>query len=103
LGPDFRQVEDVPAKVLSFHRIEDLHVYHPRWVLSPFDGLEQVLCLLIRIGRMHCGSFVVREVLDPLIGLYMDLHIIEASVLGEFIGGRNKHSCVYTNRAYLSR
>jgi uncharacterized membrane protein len=36
---------------------------------------------------MHCGSFVVREVLDPLIGLYMDLHIIEASVLlGEFIG-----------------
>jgi hypothetical protein len=36
---------------------------------------------------MHCGSFFICEVLDPLVGLYVYLHVLETSIIfGEFIG-----------------
>ena len=87
MRPDFCQVEDVPAITLSICGVKDLNVYCPRWVLSLFDGLEQVLSLPVGIGRVHCRSFLIRKVLDSLIGLYVYLHVFETSVLlGELVG-----------------
>ena len=67
LGPDFGQVEDVPAKFLGLGGGEDLDVAGPGGVGAVLDGVEKVLGVPVGVFSGHFAGFVVGESLTALI------------------------------------
>lgn len=80
LRPDLGQVEDVPAELLGLLRAQGLHVAGPRGVLTPLDGLEQVLGVPVRVAGRELTSLLVREGLVALVSLAVDLDVVESAV-----------------------
>src|ERR1700732_3924860 len=67
VGPDFCQVEDVPAEFLGLFGREELHVTSPGGELSGFDLLKEILGGVVRVGTGEIASLFVGEVLDALV------------------------------------
>lgn len=87
LGPDFGQVKDVPAKFFGLGGGEDLDVAGPGGAGAVLDGVEKVLGMPVGVFSGHLAGFVVGEGLAALIGLAVDLDVVESAVgLGEFVG-----------------
>ena len=87
LRPDFGEVEDVPAEFLGVAWGEDLEVTGPGRVVAFLDGVEEVLRMPVRVLGGHFARFLVVEGFTALIGLAVDLDIVEGTVrLGKFVG-----------------
>lgn len=87
LGPDFGQVEDVPAEFFGLFGGEGLDVDGPGWEVAFGDGVEEVLGVPVWVLACHLACFRVGEGLAPLVGLEVDLDVDEASVgLCELVG-----------------
>ena len=80
LRPNFGQVEDVPFKLLGFVGAQHLHITGPGRKVSVLNRAEQILRVPIRIFGRHCRRLFVVECLAPLIGLAMNLNIVEGPV-----------------------
>lgn len=81
LWPDLGQVEDVPAELLGLLRREDLNVDGPRWVVALLDSLKEVLGMPVWVVTSKLAGLLVVQGLDALVGLQVDLDIVESSVL----------------------
>lgn len=87
LRPNLGQIEDIPAKLFSLFRAQDLKVAGPAWVFTILDGVEEVLRVPVRILRCHVAGFSIGEGLAALVGFAVDLDIVERAVrFGELIG-----------------
>lgn len=87
LRPDLGQVEDVPAELFGLLGAQDLHVAGPRGVLAALDGGEQVLGVPVRVLGGQAAGLLVVEGLAALVGLAVDLHVVEGAVgLGPLVG-----------------
>ena len=87
LGPDLREVEDVPAEFLGVARREDLYVAGPGGVVALLDRVEKVLGMPVGILGSHFRGFFVVEGFAALVGLAVDLNIVEGAIrLGKFVG-----------------
>jgi hypothetical protein len=80
LWPDLGQVEDVPAELLSFFWRENLDVDGPAWEVTFLDRVEQILGVPVWVLGCHLASLFIGESLATLVGLKMDLDIVEASI-----------------------
>lgn len=86
LRPDFCEVEDVPAEFLGLFRREHLDVAGPGGGVSVLDGVEEVLRVPVWVFGGHFAGFAVSEGLAALVGLAVDLDVVEGAVgLGEFV------------------
>ena len=66
---------------------EDLQVAGPAGVVAVLDGVEEVLSVPVRVFRGHFAGFGVGKGFAALIGLAVDLDVVEGSVgLGQLIG-----------------
>ena len=80
LGPDLGQVEDVPAELLGLLGRQDLHVDGPAWVFTLLDRLEEVLGVPVWVLAGELAGLFVVEGLAALVGLEVDLHVVEATI-----------------------
>lgn len=80
LRPHLCQVEDVPAELLRLLGAQNLHVAGPRGVLATLDGVEEVLCVPVGVLGGELPGLVVGEGLVALVGLAVDLHVVEGAV-----------------------
>ena len=86
LGPDFGQVEDVPAEFFSLLGAEDLDVAGPRGTVPFLNGFEEVLSVPVGVLRGHLAGLFVGEGLAALIRLAMDLDVVKCAIwLSELI------------------
>ncbi len=87
LRPDFGEVEDVPAEFFSLFGREDLEVACPAWVFALLNAVEEILGMPVGVFGSHVTGFGVGEGLAALIGLAVNLDVVERTVrLGEFVG-----------------
>lgn len=87
LRPNFGQVEDVPPELLSLVRAQHLHITGPGRIISILDRAKQIFRVPIRILGPHRRRLFVVERLTTLVGLAMDLDVVEGSVgFRELIG-----------------
>ena len=87
MGPDFGQVEDVPAEFLGLLGAEDLEVTGPAGVFTILDGVEEILRVPVWIFGGHVAGFGVGEGLAALVRLAVDLDVVESSIgIGELVG-----------------
>lgn len=87
LRPDLGQVEDAPAELFGLLGAEDLHIACPRGVLAALDGVEEVLSVPVWIAGGELTGFFVSESLVALVGLAVDLNVVEGAVrLDPFVG-----------------
>ena len=80
LGPDLGQIEDVPAELLSLLRAQGLNVDGPGGVFAALDGVEQVLGVPVGVLRGQTTGLLVVHGLVALIGLQVDLDVVEGAV-----------------------
>lgn len=80
LGPDFGQIEDVPAELFSLFRREDLQIAGPRRIVAILNAIEEVLGVPIWIIGGHFARFGVVKCFAALVGLAVDLHVVEGTV-----------------------
>jgi len=80
VGPDLGQVEDIPAELLGLLGGEDLDVDGPGGVFALLDGLEQVLGVPVGVVGCELAGLLVVEGLGSLVGLEVDLDVVEGSV-----------------------
>ena len=86
LRPDLGQVEDVPAELLGLLGGEHLEVAGPGGRVAVLDAVEQILGVPVRVFGGHVGGFGVGEGLAALIGLAMDLDVVEGAIrFGELV------------------
>lgn len=87
LGPDFGEVEDVPAEFLGRGRAECLNVACPGGEIVALDSAVKVLGVPVWVVRGKLGGFFVSECLAALVGFAVDLDIVEVAVgLDPFVG-----------------
>ena len=87
LRPDLRQIEDIPAELLCLFRTQDLDIACPRRVIALFDGVKQILCMVVRVLGSHLTSFRVGKGLTALVCFAMDLDIVKFTIRsGKLIG-----------------
>lgn len=80
LGPDLGQVEDVPAELLGLLGGEDLDIDGPAWVFTLLDRLEEILGVPVWVLAGELTGLLVVEGLVALVGLEVDLHVVEGAV-----------------------
>lgn len=80
LRPHLGQVEDVPAKLLGFVGAQHLHVAGPPRIVAFLDRAEQIFRVPIRVLGPHLGRLFIVERLAALVGLAMDLNVVEGPV-----------------------
>lgn len=80
LRPDLGQVKDIPAELLGLFWAEDLHVAGPGRAFALVDGFEEVLGVPVGVLRGQLAGFLVVEGLVALVGLQVDLDVVEATV-----------------------
>lgn len=80
LRPHLGQVEDVPMEFLGFVGAQHLHVTGPRRMVAFFDRAEQIFCVPVRIFGPHLGRLFIVEGLAALVGLAVDLNVVEGPV-----------------------
>lgn len=80
LRPNLGQIEDVPFKLLGFVGAQHLHITGPGRIVSFLNRVEQILGVPIRIFGPHGRRLFVVERLASLVGLAMDLDVIEGPV-----------------------
>lgn len=86
LRPDLGEVEDVPSEFLGLFGAENLEVAGPGGVFAVLDGVEKVLGVPVRIFGRHLAGFLVGEGLAALVGLAVDLDVVETAIgFGEFV------------------
>ena len=86
LWPHFRQVEDVPAKFLCLLGAEHLEIAGPARIFTVLDAVEEVLGVPIWVLGSHVAGLGICECLAALIGLAVDLDVVEGAVrLGELV------------------
>ena len=86
LRPDLGDVEDVPAEFLGLFRGEHLEVAGPGRGVAVLDTVEEILGVPVGVCGGHVAGFGVGEGLATLIGLAMDLDVMEGAVrFGELI------------------
>jgi len=87
LRPGLGQVEDVVTELLGLLGSHDLDVEGPRRELSLLDRFEEILVREVGVLSGHLSSFLVREGLDTLVGLVVELDVDERTVLlDELVG-----------------
>lgn len=74
VGPNFGDVENIPAKIFGLLGGKDLHFQSPRRVVSPFNGIEEVAIGMIGILPAELPCLLSGQVLDALVGLEMVLY-----------------------------
>ena len=80
LWPNLGEIEDVPAEFLGLFWREDLNVAGPARVVTLLDGVKEILGIVIWVFCCHIASFGVGEGLVTLIGLHVDLDVVEGSI-----------------------
>lgn len=89
--PDLGHVEDVPAVLLCLGRAHDLEIDLPRWVVTLGNGVVEVSRVSVRVLTSGLGCFILREVLDPLVGLDVNLDVVERAILSMLARSETKH------------
>lgn len=80
MWPDLGEVKDIPPEFLGVGWGEDLNIACPRWVLASLDGVEEILGMPVWVFSRHSDRLIISEVFDTLVGLEMNLDIVEAAV-----------------------
>lgn len=80
LRPHLGQVEDIPTELLGLLGAEDLHVTGPGGVLAALNCVEQILGVPVGVLGSQAGGLLVVEGLVSLVGLEMDLNVVESAV-----------------------
>jgi len=75
--PHLRQVERVDVIGLRLFFRHDLNAHAPLGEVPFRDGMEQIALRVIGIGSLECAGLLAKEVLDPLLGLEVPLHVEE--------------------------
>lgn len=80
VGPCISVIKDVNWCIFDLFGLDDLNIYQPRWVVSLFNGVEQILHVVVRLttSQSH-GSLGVHR-LDTALRLEMPLDINVTSV-----------------------
>lgn len=79
--PDLGEVKDGPLELLSLLGGADLDVTSPRGERATLDGVEEVFLGVVGVGSGESDSLVIGEVLDALVGLHVDLDVVERAIL----------------------
>lgn len=83
MRPDFRHVENVPPLLLGVGWIHDLHVDVPLGIISPLNSLKHVPDHVIGILACDSSRLLCGEVFDSLLGLDVNLDVLERAILGQ--------------------
>ena len=75
---DIEWVETVGLGILRFH---DLDIDRPRWMITLFNSIEQILGSIIRVRAGKLTGFISLEVLDALVGLEVPLDVLEVTLI----------------------
>lgn len=87
LRPDLGQIKDIPAELLCLFRTQDLDIACPRRVIALFDGVKQILRMVVWVLGSHLTSFRVGKGFTALVGFAMDLDIVKFTIRsGKLIG-----------------
>lgn len=81
MRPDLGHVENVPLVRLGLLGVHDLHEDVPLGEVALLDGLEEVLGEEVRVLARNLGGGCGGEVLDTILGLEVELDVLEAAVL----------------------
>lgn len=81
VGPDLGEVKDGPLELLSLLGGADLDVTSPRGEVLLLNVLDKILLGVVGVGAAEDAGLVVGEVLDALVGLHVDLDVVERTVL----------------------
>lgn len=75
MRPYLSDIEYIKLVIQCFSFWNHLDIESPRWVLSSFNSIEEILsCIIFRFGT-HISSFLPGEVLDALVGFEVVLYI----------------------------
>lgn len=82
LRPRLGEVKHIPSVFGCVFRIHDLHRDCPGRVVTTFDGIVEVSCLVVWV----CGtSFIPAQVLDTLVRPHVNLDVFERSIGGDHL------------------
>lgn len=79
--PNLSHVKDVPLVLLSLFGVHQLDIDVPDGIVTPLDSLEHVADHKVRVLSGDLGSFLGREVLNPLLRFDVDFGVFERAIL----------------------
>ena len=80
LRPNLGQIKDIPTETLRLFRAEDLEIAGPAWIIAVLDGVEEVLCVPVRIVRSHFTCFSIAKGFAAKVRLAVNLDVVECAV-----------------------
>lgn len=81
MGPDLGHVEDVPAIGFGVHGVHNLEVHCLRGTIPLGDGIVKIGSVIVWLFTSKFDRFFLGEVFDALVGLDVDLDIVDSAVL----------------------
>ena len=93
IRPSVGTVKDVDGSRLDIFRLHYLDVHAPLRVISLFDGIKQVLDVIVGLRACEANSGIGVHGLDAIFGLEVPLYVYVASILKKAIMSINQRAC----------